>query len=60
MTYGCDSCHIHRLTGAPVAIFGPGVIEDCHVPNESVAIADVLTAAKVLALTALSWRGPAA
>jgi acetylornithine deacetylase len=57
MTYGCDSCHIHRLTGAPVAIFGPGVIEDCHIPNESIAIADVLTAAKVLALTALQWKG---
>lgn len=60
MTYGCDSCHIHRLTGAPVAIFGPGVIEDCHVPNESVAIADILTAAKVLALTALRGEGRAA
>ncbi len=57
MTYGCDSCHIQRLTSAPVAIFGPGVIEDCHIPNESVAIADVLTAAKVLALTALGWKG---
>lgn len=57
MTYGCDACHIHRLMGAPVAIFGPGVIEDCHIPNESVAIADVLRAANVLALTALTWKG---
>lgn len=57
MPYGTDVCHIERLSHAPVAIFGPGDIRDCHIPDESVAIDEVVTAAKVLALTALRWKG---
>ena len=47
-TYGADSRHyIHA--GVPTAVFGPGDIDEAHVPNESIEWAEVLTAGDVLA-----------
>ena len=41
--------------GIPVAIFGPGSLRQAHIVNEYVEIADLLTAAKSIALTIVNW-----
>jgi acetylornithine deacetylase len=44
--FGTDASHI-LAAGIPVAIYGPGKVTDINTPNESMAIADILTAARV-------------
>lgn len=39
------------LSGIPAVVFGPGEDEQKHEPNEKVSIKELLTAAKVIALT---------
>ncbi|MEX2650252.1 MAG: M20/M25/M40 family metallo-hydrolase [Alphaproteobacteria bacterium] len=51
--YGTDASHLLRA-GISTAIYGPGRVEDINVPDESTAIDDVLTAARVYALTIAS------
>jgi acetylornithine deacetylase/succinyl-diaminopimelate desuccinylase family protein len=49
----CDGGYLMRDTGIPTVVLGPGsVIEQAHRPDESVAIADVVTAARAYALLA--------
>jgi acetylornithine deacetylase len=50
----CDA-NIHVHDGdTPAVVFGPGSIErDAHRPDESVAVGDLVTAARIYALTAL-------
>ena len=50
----CDA-NIHVNDGdTPAVVFGPGSIErDAHRPDESVAVRDLVTAARIYALTAL-------
>jgi succinyl-diaminopimelate desuccinylase len=46
-----DQKHIARIAGIPDCVaYGPGEIELAHQPDESCAIADILTATKVIAL----------
>jgi acetylornithine deacetylase len=55
VTFGSDAGHFaQRLV--PVVIFGPGRITDAHAPDESVSEEQILTAAKVLALTIARYR----
>lgn len=49
-TYGSDAGHF-ATAGVPVVLFGPGRIDDAHAPDESVNEDEILTCAKVLALT---------
>ncbi len=51
---GMDGTWLHRA-GIPTAVFGPGELEVAHSVNESVALDDVITAAKALAATAVDW-----
>jgi acetylornithine deacetylase len=53
---GCDAAWMCER-GIPTLIYGPGDIANAHSPNESVAVADLLQAAKVYALTALRFCG---
>ncbi len=58
--YGTDSSHLLHA-GIPTAIYGPGKVEDIHVPDEGIAIEDIKTAAAVYLLSALAvcaWRRP--
>ncbi len=57
MTYGADMRLLTNVAGIPTVLYGPGDVRDAHRPNESVAIADLLTATRVLALTALRFCG---
>jgi acetylornithine deacetylase/succinyl-diaminopimelate desuccinylase-like protein len=53
-TAACDGGFVARDLGVPVVVLGPGsVAEQAHRPDESVAIAELITAARVYALTAL-------
>jgi acetylornithine deacetylase/succinyl-diaminopimelate desuccinylase-like protein len=57
--YGTDSSHLLHA-GIPTAIYGPGKVEDIHVPDEGIAIEDIKTAAAVYLLSALAVCGVAA
>jgi len=49
-----DQKHVARIAGiADCVAYGPGEIELAHQPDESCAIADILNAAKVIALATL-------
>ncbi|HET8630541.1 MAG TPA: acetylornithine deacetylase [Thermomicrobiales bacterium] len=43
--------------GIPTVIYGPGELADAHAVNESVAVADLLDAARVYARLAVAWCG---
>ncbi len=49
--YGTDASHLSRA-GIPTVIYGPGKVDDINVPDESMAIDDLMTAAQVYALAA--------
>jgi acetylornithine deacetylase/succinyl-diaminopimelate desuccinylase-like protein len=48
-----------RAAGIPVVTFGPGEMRVAHSPDEHVAIAELVTAAQVLALAIVDWCGAA-
>lgn len=53
-TAACDGGFLARDAAMPVVVLGPGsVTEQAHRPNESVALADLHTAARAYALMAL-------
>ncbi len=53
-TAACDGGFVARDLGVPVVVLGPGsVAEQAHRPDESVAIEELITAARAYALTAL-------
>ncbi|MBD0863483.1 M20 family metallopeptidase [Gordonia sp. zg691] len=54
----CDGGFVSRDLGIPSIVLGPGNINtDAHQPDESVAIADLVTAARAYALAALRLLG---
>lgn len=57
MTYGADMRLLVNVGGIPTVLYGPGDVRNAHRPNESVAIVDLQTATRVLALTALRFCG---
>jgi acetylornithine deacetylase len=53
-TAACDGGYLMRATGIPTIVLGPGsVIGQAHRPDESVEVAEVVTAARAYALCAL-------
>ena len=50
--YGTDASHLQRA-GISTIIYGPGKVEEINVPDESMAIEDLLTAARVYCLAAM-------
>jgi acetylornithine deacetylase/succinyl-diaminopimelate desuccinylase family protein len=53
-TAACDGGYLMRDTGIPTVVLGPGsVVEQAHRPDESVEIAEVVTAARAYALAAM-------
>lgn len=57
MPYGCDLGLTVGVGGIPSVVFGPGDIRDAHRPDESVALDDLVAAARVLALTVMRFCG---
>ncbi len=58
--YGADMRLLIREGGTPAVIFGPGMPEVAHAPNEHVRLDDVVRCAHVLAVWLLREVGPAA
>lgn len=57
-TAACDGGFIARDAGVPVVVLGPGSVhEHAHRPNESVPVAELVTAARTYALAALRLIG---
>jgi acetylornithine deacetylase/succinyl-diaminopimelate desuccinylase-like protein len=55
---GTDAIWWQGLAGIPtIPAFGPGMLTQCHRPNESIAIAELTRAAAVYALTILRYLG---
>jgi succinyl-diaminopimelate desuccinylase len=53
-----DHKHVARIAGVPHCVaYGPGALELAHQPDEHVAIADLVSATKVLALAVLDLTG---
>jgi acetylornithine deacetylase/succinyl-diaminopimelate desuccinylase-like protein len=53
-TAACDGGFVARDLGVPVVVLGPGSVADqAHRPDESVAVGELVTAARSYALTAL-------
>ncbi len=57
MTYGADMRLLVNVGGIPTVLFGPGHVRHAHAPDERVPIADLLTVARVLAVTAMRFCG---
>ncbi len=57
MTYGADMRLLVNEGGTPTVLFGPGDVRRSHRPDEYVPLADLVTAARALALTALRFCG---
>ena len=54
---GCDLPQLIRHAGIPSVVFGPGNCTVAHSSNEHVAVDEVISAAKILAVTVLRWCG---
>ena len=55
MTYGADMRLLVNEGHIPTVLFGPGDVRHAHRPDESVPVADLLTVARVLAVTVLRF-----
>ena len=57
VTYGSDMRLFINVGRMPCVLFGPGDVRDCHMPDESVAVAEVLDATRALVVTAMRFCG---
>ena len=55
--WGTDGGILSNIGNTPVIVFGPGVTEVAHDANEYIAIAEIFTAAEIIALTVVNWCG---
>ncbi|WP_028546670.1 peptidase [Paenibacillus taiwanensis] len=55
--WGTDGGLLTKLADTPCIVFGPGVTEAAHYPNEYIVLDDVFTAAEVVAMTLIQWCG---
>jgi acetylornithine deacetylase len=57
MTYGADMRLLTNVAQMPTVLYGPGDVRLAHRPDESVAVADLLTATRTFVLAVLRWVG---
>ncbi len=55
MTYGADMRLLVNEGGIPTVLFGAGDVRNAHRPDEYVSIDDLMTVARVIALTSLRF-----
>ena len=53
----CDARHLGNQGGIPVIVYGPGDISMAHSLNEYIDKEEIITAAKVIAMTLCDWCG---
>ena len=59
MTYGADMGTLATVGGTPSVLFGPGDIRRAHRPDEWVAVGELVSVARTLAVTAMRFCGVA-
>jgi len=57
VSYGSDLRLLTNVARIPAVLYGPGDVRLAHAANEHIAIAEVMTAAKVVALATADWCG---
>lgn len=55
--WGTDGGLLTKVAETPTIVFGPGVTEKAHHPNEYIEIDKVFQAAEIIALTIIDWCG---
>lgn len=55
--WGTDGGLLTQLADTPAIVFGPGVTQVAHYPNEYIELEAIFTCAEVIALTILQWCG---
>ncbi|WP_198025775.1 peptidase [Bacillus sp. J37] len=55
--WGTDGGLLTQVGSTPTIVFGPGVTEKAHFPNEYIEIDKVFEAAEIIALTVVGWCG---
>jgi len=57
VTYGSDMRLLVNLARMPAVLFGPGDVRDCHVPDESVSVDELVRATRTLIVAAIRYCG---
>lgn len=57
VTYGSDLRLFTNHARIPAVLYGPGNVLDAHTVDESISIAEIMQATKILALTIVEWCG---
>jgi acetylornithine deacetylase len=57
VTYGSDMRLFVNVGRMPCVLFGPGDVRDCHGPDESVSVDEVVRAAQALIVAAMRYCG---
>ena len=57
VTYGSDLRLFTNHARIPAVLYGPGDVLDAHTVDESISIAEIMQATKILALTICEWCG---
>jgi acetylornithine deacetylase len=57
--WGTDGGLLSKLADTPAIVFGPGVTQVAHYPNEFIELDAVFQCAEIFALTMLQWCGVA-
>lgn len=55
--WGTDGGLLTKVGATPTVVFGPGVTEKAHHPNEYIEIEKVFEAAEIIAFTIIDWCG---
>lgn len=55
--WGTDGGLLTNVGATPTIVFGPGITEKAHFPNEYIEINKVFEAAEIIALTIVNWCG---
>ncbi|MZQ85688.1 peptidase [Paenibacillus sp. 5J-6] len=55
--WGTDGGLLTQLGDTPCLVFGPGITQVAHYPNEHIVLEDVFVAAEIIALTLIAWCG---
>ncbi|WP_090824543.1 peptidase [Paenibacillus sp. yr247] len=55
--WGTDGGLLTQLGETPCIVFGPGITQVAHYPNEHIVMEDVFEAAEMIALTVIHWCG---
>jgi acetylornithine deacetylase len=53
--WGTDGGILSTVGNTPVVIFGPGITETAHDPNEHIDLDDLFSASEIIALTLMKW-----